>query len=96
MVQFGGDTLCNSTMIMHEFGHAMGFWHNGLPGSVMGGGIVASCGPQNLGPEEQQVAHVLYSRPPGNVEPDRDPEGSVEYLRSTASRQVVYDHFLER
>lgn len=77
MVQFGGDDPCNSTMVMHEFGHSMGLWHAGPRPTVMGGGILASCSPTFLTPDEQLVTRLLYARPPGNIEPDKDPQGTV-------------------
>jgi hypothetical protein len=71
-VQFGGDHTCNSYAIIHEFGHAMGYWHSNVRPSVMGGGP-GTCTEINMTADEQKAARVMYSRPPGNVQPDRDP-----------------------
>jgi len=96
-VQIAGDSECSiSIAILHELGHAMGYWHNGTfhgpahQTSAMGGGY-QGCGPADFTPLEQLVAQVMYSRPPGNVEPDRDPSGTMVYLRpsdSTAPRVI--------
>jgi hypothetical protein len=83
-------------MIIHELGHAMGYWHNNVQPSVMGGGVLASCNLEHLTPDEQQVARVFYSRPPGNVEPDRDPPTSFSYLRADPQRSSpqICDSFI--
>jgi hypothetical protein len=80
-VQFATAAKCTSIMIIHELGHAMGYWHSSVQPSVMGGHVLGSCNLEHLTPDEQLVARVLYSRPPGNVEPDRDPPTDFAYLR---------------
>lgn len=75
-VQLGSDHTCNSYAVIHEFGHAMGYWHSDVVPSVMGGGP-GSCTAINLWPDEQIVARTMYSRARGNVEPDHDPIGTV-------------------
>jgi hypothetical protein len=64
----------------------MGYWHSSMIPSIMGGGP-AQCIQYNLWPLEQIVANTMYSRPPGNVEPDRDPQGTV--LFAPSSSEVV-------
>jgi hypothetical protein len=75
-------------MIIHELGHALGYYHNGVQPSVMGGHVLASCNLEHFTPDEQLVARVLYSRPPGNVEPDRDPPAAFGYLRADSQSSL--------
>jgi hypothetical protein len=91
IIQFGLDDFCTSSMIVHEFGHAMGYYHTSARGTVMSGGIPASCAPQGLSSDELQVVRVLYNRPVGNVEPDRDPQGTQVYSTPTPA-VVKCDH----
>jgi len=95
-VQFGTAAKCTSIMIIHELGHAMGYWHSSAQPSVMGGHVLASCNLEHLTPDEQLVARVLYSRPPGNVEPDRDPPTNFAYLRADPLRSPpqICDSFI--
>lgn len=93
-VQFGADHTCNSYAVIHEFGHAMGYWHSNLVPSVMGGGP-GSCTEINLSPPEQIVARTMYSRPRGNLDPDRDPPSSVMLDDLAApSVRVTCNHIL--
>ena len=70
-VQFGTEGSCQSLAIAHEFGHALGYWHSSVRPSIMGGGP-GSCTPYDLTPNETLIARVMYSREPGNREPDTD------------------------
>lgn len=96
-VQLGADHTCNSYAVIHEFGHAMGYWHSSLVPSVMGGGP-GSCTEINLWPPEQIVARTMYSRPRGNLDPDRDPPGAgVLFTEAAAPRvRVTCDRVLGR
>jgi hypothetical protein len=90
-VQFGSASTCMSLAIVHEFGHAMGYWHTRVTPSIMGG-APGSCSQFNLTPNEAQIARVLYSREPGNLEPDRDgppPPSPKYYLQGSSSGAVV-------
>jgi hypothetical protein len=97
-LQLGADHRCNSMAVIHEFGHAMGYWHSNVQFSVMGGGYPpAGCAPIDLIPDEQLVARVMYSRPPGNVEPDRDPPSTSLARPASADAAIVYcDGILRR
>ena len=70
-VQFGSEGTCQSLAIFHEFGHALGYWHSSVRPSIMGGGP-GRCEPYDLTPNEALIARVMYSRAPGNMEPDKD------------------------
>jgi hypothetical protein len=87
-VQLASDHTCNSQAVMHEFGHAMGYWHNSQKPSVMGGGPVLNCDDINLTPLEQIVATTMYTRPRGNLDPDRDPAGTALFAPSQAAAPV--------
>jgi len=70
-VQLGTEGTCQSLAIFHEFGHALGYWHSSVRPSIMGGGP-RRCELYELTPSEAMIARVMYSRAPGNVEPDKD------------------------
>lgn len=92
-LQFGGDSTCNSYAVIHEFGHAMGYWHSNLVPSVMGGGP-GTCTQINFWPPEAAVAKAMYARTPGNLDPDRDPAGYVAALGIGPGVKVTCDRFL--
>jgi astacin (peptidase family M12A) len=79
-VQLGFDHTCGSLGIIHEFGHAMGYWHSRVSPSVMGG-QVGTCTSFDLTLNEKIVARAMYARAPGNLEADKDgpPPGRPNY-----------------
>jgi len=87
-VQFGSEGTCQSLAIAHELGHALGYWHSSVKPSIMGGGP-GSCTQYDLTPNEALIARVMYSRAPGNLEPDTDgpppPPAVFTTLQRTAS-----------
>jgi hypothetical protein len=78
-----GGSLIARRVVRHEMGHALGFWHTGSPNDVMWGGTWTS---SELMPSARELtaAAVVYSRPPGNVDPDSDPAGAVKLTIKTA------------
>jgi len=71
--RFGTSTVA-PTVIRHELGHAMGFWHTDA--DLMKGGNWTN---GNLEPSarERAAAAIAYARPVGNADPDQDPASVV-------------------
>lgn len=66
----------NPHVFAHELGHVMGLRHHTDVGIMSGRGISCSWTPDDVTFTSQEEFHagVLYSRPPGNTDPDRDPD----------------------
>ena len=74
----------------------MGYWHSTVRPSAMGGGYLL-CQVANFTDDELRVARVLYSRPVGNVDPDKDPPGfSFITVGASGPRIETCDRFLTR
>jgi len=84
-VQLGFDHTCGSLGVMHEFGHAMGYWHTRTNPSIMGGGP-GQCRPFDLTTNEMVIARAMYARAPGNLEQDKDgPPPAAAKFQSVSS-----------
>ena len=71
-----GSNKIPGTLVMHEVGHALGFFHVPDNRSVMYPFIPGSCPPGELSAAERYHAGIAYSRPRGNTEPDNDPSSA--------------------
>jgi hypothetical protein len=72
---------------MHEVGHAMGFFHVPHRNSVMYPFLPGNCPSGTLSAAEKYHAAIAYSRPRGNLDPDRDPS-SNRYLTALPTIRV--------
>lgn len=72
-------------VVVHEVGHALGFFHVSDEKSVMYPRAPGNCPLGELSASESYHAAIAYQRPRGNTEPDNDPAAT----RSFFSRPVL-------
>jgi len=68
-----GSNKIPGALVLHEVGHALGFFHVPDRNSVMYPFLPGNCPSGTLSPAEQYHAGIAYSRPRGNLDPDNDP-----------------------
>jgi hypothetical protein len=71
-------------VVVHEVGHALGFFHVSDKRSVMYPAVTGSCPVGEPSAEELYHAAIAYQRPRGNSDPDIDPSAT----RSFGARRV--------
>ena len=87
-----GSRKVSPNTVSHEIAHAMGYWHVDGP-HVLGptGSGCSALEKAVITPLEAAHARIAYQRPPGNRDPDRDPNGFALATggRARESRTVV-------
>jgi hypothetical protein len=68
--------ITSPSLVRHELGHAMGYWHTNAPTDVMSGTNWIT-NDQQPSARERAHAAIAYARPVGNTDPDTDPAGIV-------------------
>lgn len=68
-----GSVKVPPAVVLHEFGHALGFFHVPDRQSVMYPQIAGGCPLPVLSAAEQYHSAIVYNRTRGNTEPDNDP-----------------------
>ena len=68
-----GSNKIPGALVLHEVGHALGFFHVEDRNAVMYPFIPGNCPSGRLTPAESYHSAIAYSRPRGNTDPDVDP-----------------------
>jgi len=68
-------------VVVHEVGHALGFFHVSDQKSIMYPRAPGNCPLGDLSADERYHAAIAYQRPRGNLEPDNDPATGPSSLR---------------
>ena len=68
-----GSNKIPGALVLHEVGHAMGYFHVPDRNSVMYPFLPGNCPAGTLSAAEKYHAGIAYSRPRGNLDPDNDP-----------------------
>jgi hypothetical protein len=76
-----GSVKVPGSVTIHEVGHALGFWHVSDKNSVMYPTDSGQCRTGILSADENYHAAIAYSRPPGNSDPDIDPNYTSTALK---------------
>ena len=73
--------MTSTSLVRHELGHAMGYWHTDAPSDVMSRTPWTS---NNQQPSARERVHaaIAYARPIGNTDPDNDPSVAVTLVPS--------------
>ncbi len=72
-----GSVKIPGAVVLHEVGHAMGFFHVSDRSSVMYPTLPGNCPVGEPSANERFHAAVAYSRPRGNTDPDNDPSSGA-------------------
>lgn len=71
-----GSNKVPGELVLHEVGHALGFFHVADSRSVMNKSEPVRCGFTELSPLERYHSAIAYQRPRGNTDPDNDPSSA--------------------
>jgi Matrixin len=78
-----GSNKIPGALVLHEVGHALGFFHVPDRNSVMYPFLPGNCPAGTLSAAEKYHAAIAYARPRGNLEPDNDPS-SRQFITAPA------------
>jgi hypothetical protein len=70
--------ITSPSLVRHELGHAMGYWHTDAPSDVMSATTWMS-NDQRPSARERAHAAIAYARPVGNIDPDTDPARTITF-----------------